>query len=97
MQTTLSAIDLHELHQFIQESDAAALADCDEEGVHQPLLIESMDLSLWTSSFVIANTDPAKTMANIKSAQAKLVDLLLQDEHEATRSIGVCSMIEEDL
>ena len=97
VQTTLSAIDLPELHQFIQESDTTALADCDEEGVHQPLLIDSLDLSLWTSLFITAISDPSKTLNNIKSAHAKLSDLLLQDEQETTRSIGVCSMIEEAL
>ena len=97
VQTTLSAIDLPELHQFIQENDTAALTDCDDEGVHQPLLIDSLDLSLWTSLFVTATTDPAKTLAHIKSAQARLGDLLLQDEQETTRSVGVCSMIEEAL
>jgi hypothetical protein len=97
VQTTLAAIDLPELHQYVQENDAAALANCDEEGVHQPLLIDSLDLSLWTSLFVTATTDPTKTMANIKSAQARLGDLLMQDEHETTRSIGICSMIEEAL
>jgi hypothetical protein len=97
VQTTLSVIDLPELHQFIQESNVAALADCDDEGVHQPLLIDSLDLSLWTSLFVTATTDPVKTLANVKSAQAKLGDLLLQDEQETTRSVGVCSMIEEAL
>jgi hypothetical protein len=95
VQTTLSAIDLPELHKFVQESDTTALADCDEDGVHQPLLIDSLDLSLWTSLFVTATTDPNRTMHNIKSAHVKLGDLLLQDEQETTKSIGVCSMIEE--
>ena len=97
VQTTLSAIDLPELHKFVQESDATALADCDEEGVHQPLLIDSLDLSLWTSLFVTATTDPNRTMHNIKSAHTRLSDLLIQDEQETTKSIGVCSMIEEAL
>ena len=97
VQTTLSAIDLPELHQYVQESDTAALADCDEEGVHQPLLIDSLDLSLWTSLFVTATTDPNKTINNVKSAHAKLSDLLMQDEQETTKSIGISSMIEEAL
>ena len=97
VQTTLSAIDLPELHKYVQDNDTAALADCDEEGVHQPLLIDSLDLSLWTSLFVTATTDPNRTMHSIKSAHTKLGDLLIQDEHETTKSIGVCSMIEEAL
>ena len=97
VQTTLSAIDLPELHRFVQENDNAALTLGDEEGGHAPLLLDSLDLALWTSLFVSATTDPAKTMANIRSAQTRLGDLLAQDEIEATKSIGVCSMIEETL
>lgn len=47
--------------------------------------------------FVTATADPAKTLANIKAAQTKLGDLLVQYEIEATKSIGLCSMIEETL
>ena len=97
VQTTLSAIDLPELHKFVQESDTTTLADCDEEDVHQPLLIDSLDLSLWTSLFVTTTTDPNRTMHNIKSAHTKLGNLLMQDEHEITKSIGVSSIIEEAL
>ena len=97
VQTTLSAIDLPDLHNFIQECDNTALANCEEEGAHLPLLLDSLDLALWTSLFVTATNDPNRTMANIKSAHARLNDLLMQDEQEATNSIGICSMIEEAL
>lgn len=97
IQTTLSAIDLPEMHKFVQESDAAALADCDDEGVHLPLLIDSLDLALRTSLFVTATKDPSITLANIKFAHARLSDLLMQDEQEATKSVGICSMMEETL
>ena len=94
IQTTLSAIDLPEMHKFIQDCDTAALTDCDDEGVHSPLLIDSLDLALWTSLFVTTTTDPCRTMASIRSAHAKLGELLMQDEQETTKSIGVCSMTE---
>jgi hypothetical protein len=97
VQTTLSAIDLPELHRFIQENDNTALTNCEDEGGHTPLLLDSLDLALWTSLFVTATTDAGKTLANIKSAHSRLGDLLVQDELENTRSIGVCSMIEETL
>ena len=97
VQTTMSAIDLPELHQFVQENDIVALANGDEEGGHTQLLLDSLDLALWTSLFVTATNDPARTLANIKSAQTRLADLLVQDEVEATKAIGICSMIEETL
>ena len=97
VQTTLSAIDLPELHRFVQENDTDAVTNGDEEGGHIPLLLDSLDLALWTSLFVTTTTDPARTMANIKSAQTRLGDLLVQDEVETTKAIGLCSMIEETL
>lgn len=97
VQTTLSAIDLPEPHQLVQENDTATLVNSDEEGGRIPLLLDSLDLALWTSLFVTATMDPARTLANIKSAQTILGDLLVQDEMETTKAIGLCSMIEETL
>lgn len=73
MQATLSAIDLPNLHKFIQETDVAALSECDEEGVHTPLLLDSLDLALWTSIFVTATSDPDKSVAT---------DLFIEDNRE---------------
>ena len=81
----------------MQENDIATLANGEEEGGHTPLHLDSIDLTLWTSLFITATTEPTRTIANIKSAQTKLGDLLIQDEIEATKSIGLCSMIEETL
>ena len=97
MQTTLFAIDLPELHQFVQENDTTALANGKEEGGHTPLLLDSHDLALWTSLFVTATTNPTRTMANIKSAHTILNDLLIHDEVETTKVVGLCSMIEGTL
>jgi hypothetical protein len=46
VQTTLCAIDLPNLHKFIQETDTAVLNECDDEGVHTPLLLDSLELAL---------------------------------------------------
>lgn len=84
VQTTLSAIDLPNMHKFIQEYDMTALTNCEEEGVHLLMLLDSLDIALWTSLFVTATNDPNRTIANIKSAYARLNDLLMYDEQEAT-------------
>jgi hypothetical protein len=39
VQTTLSPIDLPELHRFIQDCDTATLADYDDKGVHLPFFL----------------------------------------------------------
>lgn len=72
VQTTLSPIDLLDLHKFVQDSDNTMLTNCEEEGGHTPLLLDLLDLALWTSLFVTATTDPDITLANIKSAQNRL-------------------------
>ena len=97
VQTTLSAIDLPELHRFVHDNDIAARANVDEEGGQTPLLMDSLDLALWTSIFITAVTDPTKTMANIKFPHTRLGDLLIQDEIEAMKSIELSSKIEETL
>ena len=66
VQPALSAIDLPNLHKFIQETDNATLSECNEEGVHTPLLLDSLDLALWTSIFVTATSDPEKSVANLQ-------------------------------
>ena len=79
----MCAIDLPNLHKFIQEADATTLSKCDEEGVHTPLLLDSLDLALWTSIFVTVTLDPDKSVANLQKLHAKLVDLLIEDERKS--------------
>jgi hypothetical protein len=35
--------------------------DVDREGVHAPLLLDTLDLVAWTSLFVLATADPVRT------------------------------------
>jgi hypothetical protein len=74
VQTTLSAIDLPDIHKFIQENDTATLTNCEEEGAQFSMLLDSLDLAFWTSLFVTATNDPSRTIANIKYAHARLND-----------------------
>lgn len=97
VQATLSAVDLPNLHKFVQETDTAALSECEEEGGHTPLLLDSLDLALWTSIFVTATTDPDKSVANLHRAHARLADLLLEDEREAIRMEGLAIKLENAL
>ena len=97
VQTTLTAIDVPEFHRCVQELDATALNDVDEEGGHAPLLLDTLDLAAWTSLFVLATADQTKTVARLRSAQAKLPDLLLEDELEAVKSAQLAQKIESIL
>lgn len=94
VQTTLTAINIPEFHTFIQETDTVAINEADEEGLHTPLLIDSLDLAAWTSLFVLATTDKTKTVDRLKNAHSKLQELLIEDEQEADRSALLAQKVE---
>jgi hypothetical protein len=97
VQATLCAIDMPYLHKFIQETDTTALSECEEEGGHTPLLLDFLDLALWTSIFVTATSDPEKSITNLRTTHARLADLLLEDEREAIRMEGLAIKLEAAL
>ena len=94
VQTTLAAIDIPEFHNFIQESDTAAANKMDDEGLHNPLLLDSLDLAAWTSLFVLATTDKQRTVERLKTAHGRLPQLLLDDEQDAVRSALLAQKVE---
>lgn len=94
VQTTIAAIDVPEFHSCIQEMDLAAINDVDGEGVHAPLLLDTLDLAAWTSLFVLATADPVMTIARLRNAHTKLSDLLLEDELEAVGSAQLAQRVE---
>jgi hypothetical protein len=96
VQTTLVAIDMPKSHSCVQELDTAAINDLDEEGVHAPLLLDTLDLAAWTSLFVLATADIPKTIERVRCAQSKLPDLLIE-EMEAVRAAQLAPKIESIL
>ena len=56
IQATLSAIQNFEIHDFVQQSDLAAIEAADEESESAVLLLTILDLSLWTRVFEFANS-----------------------------------------
>ena len=94
VQTTMAAIDVPELHAFIQESDIAVINETDEEGIHGPLLLDTLDLAAWTSLFVTATSDKTKTFSRLRTAQSRLQELLTDDEMDAVRSAELAQRVE---
>lgn len=97
VQSTIAAINIPEFHSYIQEADLAAIGDTDDEGLHAPLLLDSLDLAAWTSLFVLATTDSVKAVSRLKVAQTRLADLLCEDEAEADRSALLAQKVESVL
>jgi hypothetical protein len=75
VQTTLAAIDVPEFHSCVHELDLIAINDVDEEGVHAPMRLDTLDFATWIFLFVLATTDRTRTVARLKSAQTRLPDL----------------------
>ena len=97
VQTTMAAIDVPEFHSFIQESDIAVINEADDEGVHGPMLLDSLDLAAWTSLFVTATSDKPKTVNRLRVAQSRLSELIIDDERDAIRSAQLAQRVEEAL
>ena len=97
VQTTIAAIDIPEFHTFIQETDMAVINEADDEGLHGPLLLDSLDLAAWTSLFVTATTDKQKTVNRLRSAQSRLSELIADDEGDAVRSALTAQRVEAAL
>ena len=94
VQTTMAAIDVPEFHTFIQEADIAVINEADDEGLHGPLLLDTLDLASWTSLFVTATNDKTKTVSRLRMAQSRLHELLADDEQDAVRSALVAQKVE---
>ena len=94
VQVTMAATDVPDFHTFIQEADTVAVNETDEEGLHAPLLLDSLDLAAWTSLFVLATTDKQKTVERLRMAHSRLPDLLLEDEKDVVQSAMLAQRVE---
>lgn len=81
IQATLAAINPKEVHQFVQDSDLAALNAAGDEG-EPPLLLTVLDLSQWTRVFECANTDLPGALARLQEMHKALHEILVQDESD---------------
>jgi cation transport regulator ChaC len=82
VQATIACIADPEFHEFMQTADKNAFADQDEEGVHAPLLLSTLDLSHWTALMNAATVDPKLGMSRLRQAHEVLHVLLDRDEQD---------------
>ena len=94
VQVTLAATDIPEFHTFIQDADTVAVNEADDDGLHAPLLLDSLDLAAWTSLFVLATTDKQKTIERLRLAHSRLPELLTEDERDAVQSAALAQKVE---
>jgi hypothetical protein len=90
IQATLSAIQMPEIHVFVQKADLDMIEAAGEESENLPLFLTMLDLAMWTRVFEYANSDKPeerdKAMARLKGFQAILRDLLAQDFEEMEKA-----------
>ena len=94
VQVTMAEIDILEFHTFIQETDTVTANEADEEGLHAPLILDTLDLAAWTSLFVLATSDKQKTDDRLRTVHSRLLDLLLEDEKDAVQSAVMAQKVE---
>lgn len=66
----------------------------DEEGLHTPFILDSLDLAAWTSLFVLATTYKHRTVDMLKTAHGRLPELLMEDEHDVVISALLAQKVE---
>ena len=97
VQATIGCIADPEFHDFIQTSDKNAMANQDEEGVHAPLILSTLDLSHWTALMNAATTDPKLGITRLRQAHEVLHVLLDRDEQELAEAERNCRAVESYL
>lgn len=65
-------INMPEFYTYLQESNLVELNNVDDEGLHALLLLDSLDMVLWTFMFVMAPTYQNCNLGKLKKRQTKL-------------------------
>ena len=90
IQATLSAIQNSEIHDFVKQSDLAAIEAADEESESAVLLLTILDLSLWTRVFEFANSpiliERQKALDRLREFNELLPKLVAQDFEESEQA-----------
>lgn len=94
IQAVLACIPSTEVHQFVQTADTTALEETDDEGMHSPLLLLTLDLSQWTSIMVVATVDKDQGLARLREAHDALYQLLKLDDYELDEALRITRSVE---
>lgn len=68
--------DVREIHDFIQTQDRVALLDRDEDDMHAPLFLTTLDLSQWTLLLATELHKPGTSLEQLGKAHEQLADML---------------------
>ena len=93
IQATLAMMTPAEIHNYIQETDTAAMQAAGEDG-EPSLLLTVLDLSQWSRIFEFANSDLPAAMARLKELHTALLDILAQDEADLEASKKNSAVVE---
>lgn len=82
VQATLVGLDVREIHDYIQSQDRAALTDLDEDGMHAPLFLTTLDLSQWTLILATEFSRPGSGLEQLQKAHEQLAEILDLESEE---------------
>lgn len=92
VQATMVGLNAPEIHEYIQTQDRQALLDLDEDGMHAPLFLLTLDLSQWTLVLAAKFSKAVAGLEQLKVAHAQLADILDFEAEEieiATHNIAL--------
>lgn len=96
IQATLASIAPPAIHEYIITQDTAAVQHLDEDGMHAPLFLSTLDLSQWTLILSLAVTRDAEAALE-KLREAHLELALLLDLEEAENETTSQQMMEIEM
>lgn len=94
VQATLAGLDVREIHEFIQTQDRAALLDRDEEGMHAPLFLTTLDLSQWTLILATEYSKAGTGLEQLKKAHEQLADILDVEAEELEVAVHNTTLVD---
>ena len=82
VQAILACVDDAEIHSFIQKTHLDAFANKDDEGVHAPMLLATLDLSHWTAIMQATIVDKVAGLTRLCQVHDVFSSILDRDELE---------------
>lgn len=94
---TMVGIDVREIHEYIQTQDRAALLDRDEDGMHAPLFLTTLDLSQWTLILATEFSKAGSGLEQLRTAHEQLAKILDFEAEEIEVALHNTTVVEAAL
>lgn len=84
VQATIVRLNAPDIHEYVQTQDCHAQLDVDEDDMHAPLFMLTLDLSQWTLVLASELSTTGSGLEQLRVAHAQLADILEIATHNTT-------------